>query len=281
MVERGSPASARPGEAGFTLIEAIIAALLGLFVMVMSLSVLQVQGQLQTRVGESVVRQSVLEFAGSVVTDELRPVTRNGLQYAGPDSVVFRRPLLFGQFCAASGSTSYLYLPLDGQPVPVSQIAGIAFKDDVNDTWTAFDASWSLMSITMSTSAAAACYANGADTTRARSDFGALPFALVPGAVFTLYQIRRISIGTSALDSPNLGLFVGGTGETTREMAAGLKTGTTFSYRHRDGRYLTTPSAGDLSAIEAIRFTAVSSATSRPGAPNESWTVDILLGNAS
>jgi hypothetical protein len=268
------------GEGGFTLIEMIIAAVLGLLVVMMSLSVLQVQGRLQARVGESVVRQSVLEFAGSIVSDELHPMTGGALVYAGPDSVVFRRPLFFGEFCAQVGSNSYLYMPLDGLTVPASQIAGIAVPDE-NGDWQHYDIPWTSMSITMSTSSAAPCYANGADTTRAIRDFGVVGTPVTPGTVFSMYQLRKLSIGPALLDPPNLALYVGGTGETTREMAATLATGTRFQYRHRDGRYLTNPSAGDLDEIEAVRFTAASRATARPGAPLESWIVDILLPNAS
>jgi hypothetical protein len=258
----------------------IIAAVLGLFVVMMSLSVLQIQGRLQSRVGESVVRQSVLEFAGSVVADELRPMTLGALVYAGPDSVVFRRPLFFGEFCATVGSTSYLYMPLDGQAVPSAQIAGISVKDE-DDAWVYYDIPWTSMSITMATSAAAPCAANGADTTRAIRDFGSVGVPVIPGTVFSMYQVRRLSIGPALLDPPNLGLFVGGTGETTREMAATLASGTKFEYRHRDGRILTAPNSGDLDDIEAVRFTASSTATARPGAPRQTWTVDILLPNAS
>jgi type II secretory pathway pseudopilin PulG len=274
------PAALPSGVGGFTLIEMVIAAILGLFVTVMALSVLQIQGELQTRVTESVARQTVVDFAAGTVSDELRPVTGAALTYAGPDSVVFRRPLLFGQFCGLVGSNSYLYLPLEGQALPAAQVAGIGIRD-TDGNWQNYDMAWSSMGIALSQTHAAPCAANGADTVRISRDFGMLPVQVQPGLVFSLYTVRRITLGTSLLDPSVRGIFVGGTGDTTREMTSGLAVGTTFQYRHEDGRLLTTPSTAELPFIQAVRFTAVSILTVRPGAPRESWTVEVRLQNAS
>jgi type II secretory pathway pseudopilin PulG len=280
VVTGRASASVRPGVAGFTLVELVIAAILGLFVVVMALSVLQVQGQLQTRISESVGRQNVLDFAASVVTDELRPVTGGGLIYADADSIAFRRPLVIGQFCAVVGSSSYLYFPLDGQTLPTSQVAGIAVRE-ADNSWQYFDLTWAQMAITFTTTGAAACANVGADTAKIRTEFGMVGTQVPVGTIFNLYQVRNISITTSSLDSSMLGLFVGGTGETTREMAGGLLTGSGFTYRHSDGRLLTAPTTAELASIEAVRFTGLSSSSGRPDALSDSWVVEIRLRNAT
>jgi hypothetical protein len=152
---------------------------------------------------------------------------------------------------------------------------------DVDGTWQNYDMAWSAMGITVAQSAAGPCAANGADTVRISRDFGSIPTQVPVGLVFSLYTTRRITLGPSLLEPTMRGIFVGGTGETTREMASGLATGTSFQYRHRDGRLLNTPTSGELPLIRAVRFTAVSSATPRPGAPRESWTIEVRLQNAS
>jgi type II secretory pathway pseudopilin PulG len=280
MVARRPVAPSGAGEGGFTLIEMVIAAILGLFVLMVSLSILQVQSELQTRVSESVARQTVIDFAGSTVSDELRPVTGQGLQYADADSIAFRRPLTFGQFCGLVGSNSYLYMPLDGASVPTAQVGGIGIRDDAG-VWTNYDMLWSQMGITMGPANAAPCFANGADTVKVSRDFGVIATQVPPGLVFSLYQVRNLSIATSQLNSADLGLFVGGTSETTREMVSGLTVGSKFEYRHQDGRILIAPTSAELRNIKAVRFTAVSSATPRPGAHRETWTIEVRLQNAS
>jgi hypothetical protein len=268
------------GVGGFTLVEAIVAALLGLFVMVMSFSVLEVQGQLQTRVSESVGRQSVLDFAAGVVTEELRPVPREGILFARADSVAFRRPLVMGQSCAQVGTTGYMYFVLEGQAMPTTQVGGLASLNGPG-TWTYLDQPWSEIGITMSPAAAAPCANVGVDTTRISGDFGSVAATVTPGQVLSLYQMRSVFLAVSQLDPTQLGLFVAGTGEPTREMATGLTTGTALAYRHRDGRYLTTPTAAELTQIDGIRFTALAKASNRPGAPKQSWTVEIRLPNVA
>lgn len=268
------------GRAGFSLIEALIACTLGSLVGLLVLGTITVQVQLQLRIEESVARQTVSDAAASLVTEEMRQVTRSSLYHADPDSLAFRRPLMMGQFCASAGGISYMYFPLEGVALETAKIAGYATVD-AGGAWQYFDVPWAEMGMTFSTTAAATCAARGADTTKASTSFASVAAVFAPGTTLALYQKRQLWIGASALDPTSRGLFVAGTGETSQEIATGLDWNTRVSYRHRNGTLLVSPSDSDLPSIVGMRFIASATGSGRPGADAQLWTVDLWFPNSA
>lgn len=254
----------RPGTAGFTLVEAVIAVTLSAVIVVLVSSVFLAQNRFYD---DMLRRSGVHDHARSVVelvAGEVRPVTEGGVVLADSLRLVLREPLSVGVVCRVQGSRVSLYLPRAGAGLDTAHVTGYGVRGS-EGTWRFYDGSWGSLYDGSGQSVANDCAQVGFETSdvpvshfvRLRGP-GSVPNPRPsPGGGFLLHRELELRFATSDLDPAHRALFRGTSGTTLVEFATGLGADTHFRYRLRgEDDFEPTVSGGDLDRIDAVRILA-------------------------
>ena len=240
----------------------MVALVLSTLIVALVTSVFLVQNEFYSDAVKRSALQESVRSATLLVSSQLRGVASGGIVEAEPDSVTFRIPLVVGGVCRVDGSETYLLLPLDGEEIDGSEIAGYAVRDDSGD-WSYTAATWASIYQSSGDLPAQRCASAGADTTGAGADFyrldglDATP-ALGPGDLVMLYREMTLKLGTSLLDGSSTALFAGQSGGTLTEFTSGLTAGSAFEYRFGgQTNWRNRVPGGNKNRIAAIRFSAL------------------------
>jgi hypothetical protein len=248
------------GNAGFTLLEALIASVLGAVVIGLVLSVVISQGDYLRNVAGGTERQGTVRAAADILRDELRNVTRRGITVANGTRLVVRVPLTMGVVCVAAGrgrggGDASVYLPVPGGGISSERVSGWGYLN--GGDWTYSIASWNAIQAT-SGNPAAVCAAVGADTGGAGHEFFSLNnlvSAAGAGDIVQLFTLVQYRIGNSLLRPGTRALFRReGTGPQI-EYVTGLSSSSRFQYRRRNQTSFqnSVSGTGNLANIEEIR----------------------------
>ena len=171
--------------------------------------------------------QDNARIATELMATEVRSAMGVGFVTAGARTMTVRSPMVLGVVCNRTGSgTADVHSEGGPTQIDTGEIAGVGARDAATGTWTYANAAWGTIAGSSSTSAAA-CAANGADTVGASAEYYRLTsldalLSPVPseGDVVMLFRETTFEIRTSAMDNTGLGLFraaYGGLGRGIRD----------------------------------------------------------------
>lgn len=277
-------------EAGFTLVEAIIALVISSVIVVLVSQVFLIQNQYYAvQLSRSQAHDNV-RMVTEIVGGELRSLMADGVQVAENKQLVIRSPMLLGVVCATvGGSTQYVHMEGGEENVDTLEVAGFAERDPVGG-WNYYTTTWDYISLPGGTPAAS-CASNGADTTGTSAEFfrlrrlqtflGGQPDL---GTLIMLFREIEYKFDTSTMDSTAVGLYRGNYGETLTEYATGMDTTAQFQYRTGGSSYANSVSGAGLATIDAIRIVAEARKSVAAGGVEDvtyGWSVNIPLRNAN
>ena len=285
--------------AGFTLIEALVATLIGTIVVGMVTSVMVSQSRYYGDASRRAELQTSVRAVVELVREELQSLTLDGIRTAETDQLVFRVPLAIGSVCDGGGrgrgrGAASVYLPAPGSGISSDRVSGWGWRDprpdDTSgnnnlDDWNYRNNPWTSLNVGGGTSKTT-CYNMGADTVGGGSDYYTLSGPLTAfaddGDLLMLYTEVEYLIDDSALRPGTLALFRReGTGSLT-EFAPGLTSDTRFEYReHGDDYFETNPSSWEIDDIIEIRLTVVAERQDQIAGANSEyrWQVRIPIRN--
>ncbi|RMH10946.1 MAG: hypothetical protein D6701_15615, partial [Gemmatimonadetes bacterium] len=148
-------------EAGFTLLEALIALTLSAIIVILVSTVFLVQNDFYATVAErSYAQESVRSFT-QIIASEIRGAARGGMLLAEGDEFAVRVPMAMGGVCDAQALQARVHMP-GLTALDQGETGGYGVRA-ADGTWTFQSGAWS--SIVLSTGAADAgvCAAAGAD----------------------------------------------------------------------------------------------------------------------
>lgn len=267
-------------DAGFTLLEAIVAlALSGLIVLLVTASFVAQNDYYAYIMDRQVVQETARSVVEYVAT-ELRAVTAGGFTVAEEDRLAVRQPVGLGAVCGAQLADSYVHLTLDVTELDTDEVAGYAIRDG-EGSWAYAAASWSSISAG-SGDPAAACADRGADTAGVAEEYRSLRLTDPPpdpGTVVLLFRELELEIYESELMPGTRALFASIAGGGSMELGTGLTEEAGFRYL-LDDSYVTTVSGADLSRIKGVRL-MVEAESAREQPPFAyALTLDVPLTNA-
>lgn len=272
--------SGRRADAGFTLLEAIVALTLsGLIVLLVTASFVAQNDYYAYIMDRQVVQETARSLVEYVAT-ELRAVTADGFTVAEEERLAIRQPIGLGAVCGFQSADSYVHLTLDVAELDTDEVAGYAIRDEAG-SWAYAAASWSSMS-SGSGAAAAACADRGADTAGVADEYRSLRLTDPPpdpGTVVLLFRELELEIGDSELMPGTRALFASVAGGGSMELGTGLTGEAGFRYL-LDGSYLSTVSGADLSGIEGVRLIVEAESAREQPAFAYTLTLDVPLTNA-
>ena len=273
---------------GFTLVETIIALVLSSIVLVLVSTTFLVQNQFYAGQAQMAGAHDNARTATELIANEVRAVKHLGITVAGRRTLAVRSALTVGVVCFAEGSAggSADVLSDGGEAaLDTDEVAGVALLDQSTGDWDYRNAAWATLNGSAASSAGN-CYANGADTTAAYSEFHRLSnlstiYGATPpvGAVLMLFRETRYTIESSALDSTTLALFRKSYAGSPVEFATGIDTTARFRYRV-SGSYLDTVTAGSIASIDAIRIVADARKAAVTGGRSDftfGWSADVAV----
>lgn len=223
-------------QAGFTLVEALVALLISTGVVILASNLFLVQSDFysfllqRSRVQDNA--RAVLEVVGG----EVQGVTLNGLVEAGEREMTIRVPQTMAAVCAESGSDVHVHFSTPGSLEP-SAAEGLGGLDRLNGTWSYGSGNVGGAITDVGPASAAACALAGADTLGATGAFARIvsPSSFTGlvhtvGDVLMVYEEVEFVIDTSTLDPNLLALYRGPAGGTLTEYATGLSADARFQY---------------------------------------------------
>jgi type II secretory pathway pseudopilin PulG len=310
MVERERfPVRARHPAAGFTLIEALIATVLGALVIGLAVSVVVAQGGYFRDVHARASVQESVRSTADLLREELQTVIRGGIITAESDRLVVRAPLAMGIVCGdvkgppgkgkgkgvgmgkgkgkGTLSTAPVYLPLPGGGVDKDRVSWYAIREEGSE-WVYREGTWADL-LGAGGNPAGECQAVGTDVTGAGASFHRMtgfqsPAIPSEGDLIALFTEVEFRFDPSALEPGTGALFrQEGTGDAV-EFATGLTAASRFRYR-RQGQttFQDNVSGAQLDEIVEIRIrTLAESQDPRGGAGplTYDWDLRIPLRNA-
>ena len=272
-------------QAGFTLLEAILALTLSSAIVALVASVFLAQNDFYRLVVQRTRVQDNLRAVTDLIASEIRGVSGGGVTTAESGQFIIRLPLAVGGVCDPEAGGGRVYMPglseIDGDDV-----AGYATQDAAGD-WTFTADPWSNILVSSGASDAGDCAdESGADTLGAAQDFGHLQITGGPtvGAAIMIWQEVEFKIDVSELDPTTLAVFRGATGDELREFATGITPDAKFEYSKGTSTFYSSLVGADLEIIDAIRVTASAIASDSPGTNSgfeHEWIVKIPLRNSN
>lgn len=276
------------GRGGFTLLEALIASVLGAVVIGLVLSVVIAQGEHFRRSAVSPERSGSVRAAADLLHEELQNVTRRGVVLANPFRLVVRVPLSIGVVCEAAGPGSgggpaSVYLPVPGGGITSQRVSGWGYLS--GSDWVYSFASWESLHSPLG-DPEDVCARVGANTAGVGYEFQSLTnltAAAVAGDILQLFTLVEYTLGNSLLRPGSRALFRREGGGQPVEYVTGLTPASRFEYRRRDQTNFETlvTSGTDLANIEEFRVTLEAEAAEPGEAVPESyrWSFRIPLRN--
>ncbi len=276
------------GRAGFTLIEALVAATLASVLVVLVSGVFLVQNQYYALQLKRAIVQDNARSVTAMMASDLRSAMKGSVLVAEPARVVVRTPLALSVICATQGPDVFAYLDGGEATLDTTDVAGFAVRDSVG-AWSYYNATWKTLS-GAGGSPGASCAAQGADTVGASADFVRLKrlgsYHSPPpgiGEVLMFFAETEYGFATSALDSTSRALYRGPYGGTLVEFVTGMDSTAGFAYRTGGTTYVPSVSGPALLNIDAIRVDAEARTHAETGGRSDvtyGWSVSVPLRNA-
>jgi len=272
--------AARPGHgsAGFTLVELLVAALIGTILMGAVYQVLVSNQRVSGVQREQVIAHQTVRAGIDLLAQELREVSASGgdLLVLGGDSVAFRAFRAHGVVCAVSadGAPSLRVMPL-GRPFEDEERLYV-FADD--DPETAADDAWfSSIAQNAGTLGAVTCGTDNRPAQRIMPGLSATQLLRVrPGAIVRSWE--RVRYGLEVRNGESF-LMRQVQGEPAAPLVGPLQPGTglTFEYLDADGN--TTATAAQVARVQ-ITLRTISGAWTEAGQQVvDSLTTSVFLRN--
>jgi hypothetical protein len=283
---------------GFSLVEALIATVLGTLVIALVVSVVVAQGGYFGDVHARANLQETVRSSADLLREELQTVLRGGILTAESDRLVVLVPVAIGVICGevvgppgkgkAKGkgpvTGAPAYLPLPGGGAGTDRVTWYAIRDE-NGDWLFHDSN----PVVTGGNPTGACQAVGADTDGAKGDFRNLSGLQSPalpelGNLVALLSEVGFRFDDSALGPGTIALYRQEAGGAEVEFASGLDADARFQYR-REGQPSfqdQVTSAADRATIVEIRvFASARSLDERrgTGALSYEWDLRIPLRN--
>lgn len=274
---------------GFTLMEAIVAMTLSSVLVILVGTTFLVQNNFHAAQLARTAAQDNARMVTEVVASEIRSVMEGGVRVAANRRLVVRSPVVLGAVCAQMpGNRVAVQFDGGAAAMDTDEMSGVALLDPGSGEWDYEDARWNSVSQSGGT-AAAACFANGADTLgvssqfhifrRFNSLFGSLPPV---GSVVMFYREVEYEFDTSEMDPSTMALFRKVDGEDPVEFVTGLDATAQFLYRTGGTTYETSVSGGSRDDIDAIRIEAQARRSPQAGGVDDvtfGWGVNVFLRN--
>lgn len=272
--------SGRGADAGFTLLEAIVAlSLSGLIVLLVTASFVAQNDYYAYIMDRQVVQETARSVVEYVAT-ELRAVTADGFTAAEEERLAVRQPVGLGAACGSAAGNSYVHLTLDLAELDTDEVTGYAIRDG-EGRWAYTTASWSSMS-SGAGDPAAECADRGADTAGVADEYRSLQLGDPPpdpGTVVLLFRELELEIDESELMPGTRALFARIGGGGSMELGTGLTEEAGFRYL-LDGSYVSTVSGADLSRIKGVRLMMEAESAREQPPFAYALTLDVPLTNA-
>jgi Tfp pilus assembly protein PilW len=229
--------------------------------------------------------QDNVRAATELIAREIRSTAEAGVIVAGRRTLTIRSPMMVVVICNRVGPGGADVMIESASTPDTAEVAGLALRSGTS--WDYQNAPWSTLSLTSST-AAADCYANGADTIGARNDFYRVSnlnsiFSTVPaeGDVVMAFRETTFSIAPSQLDSTTFAIYRTVYGGSPIEFATGIDTTSQFQYRTGGATYADTiPTA--MANIDVVRIVAVARKAAPTGGVDDitfGWSVNVPMRN--
>lgn len=287
-------------ERGFSLVEALIATVLGTLVIALVVSVVVAQGGYFGDVHTRANLQETVRSSADLLREELQTVLRGGILTAESDRLVVLVPVAMGVICGevegppgkgkgtgkgkAAGSAAPAYLPLPGGGADTDRVTWYAIRNEAGD-WLFHESD----PVQTGGNPSAECENVGADTQGAKGDFRNLAGLQNPalpdvGDLVALLSEVGFRFEGSALAPGTVALYRQEAGGPEVEFASGLSSQARFQYR-RQGEALfqdQVASAVDRATIVEIRVVAAAESLDErggAGALSYEWDLRIPLRN--
>ncbi len=229
---------------GFTLVEALIAAVLGAFVIGMVTTVVVNQTRANAQIASRSAAMENTRLVADLMLADFASVTRGGVVQARGDRFTARTLLAMGTVCGGgsgtggkgkdgTGATSETpaYLPFPGGTVDGDRVSGWGRRS--GGEWSYWNRSWD--ELQAAGDARYDCFVHGGDTTGGSGAFrmlGANTFTTTsPGDVIALFSLVDLSFQDSALRPGTFALFRTDPGGGAVELVSGLTAESRFQYR--------------------------------------------------
>lgn len=276
------------GRAGFTLLEALIASVLGAVVIGLVLSVVIAQSDHFRVASVTTERTGSVRAAADLLREELRNVTRRGITVATPNRMVVRVPLSIGVVCVGAGrgragGPASVYLPVPGGGITSQRVSGWGYLN--GSDWVYSIAS--LESILSPTGDPEdVCASAGANTMGAGHEFHSLnnlTAAAGAGDILQLFTLVEYRLGNSLLRPGSRALFRRESGGQLVEYVTGLAATSRFAYRRRNQSSFQNMvvGGGNLANVEELQVTLEAEGVI-PGEPEPEsyrWVFRVPLRN--
>lgn len=243
---------------GFTLVEAVVALTISTVVVLLVASLFLVQNDYYAWMRDRARIQDAARSVVERVADEVRSMPPGAALLADSTRFAFRQPLSFGVVCGSAGNQHAVHLTAGTADLETDEIDGVGVRAP-DGSWSFADASWA--AIHRSGSGAAACEAQGADTSGAWSDFEQMAdlgsmtgVATDVGSIVALYAELELRFQPSTLDPQSWALYRGPFGGPLVEFATGMAPGAHFAYRTGGSTFTTSASGPALADIDGLRI---------------------------
>ncbi|MDT8436581.1 MAG: prepilin-type N-terminal cleavage/methylation domain-containing protein [Gemmatimonadota bacterium] len=247
-------------DAGFTLVEALIALVISGILASALISLLVGQSRFYERTDAQLYAEQTVRGAMDIMSSEIRMGSGTDLLAAEADSVSLRFDIARAIVCASSGSnaaTALMFERNSGVNLAAGGSPGTAWSGPYETAFRYADG-WLPTQSATGSAPKATCAANGAPSTYVDTDYaeltgwlGTFPSAPPAGAVVRFYDRLTYRFAPSTFFTSRTALWRG-----TQELIGPFADGAAFSYVMDDGSVRTSVSGSDLAAVAAVRVTA-------------------------
>lgn len=250
---------AAPGQAGFSLVEALITLVISGVLATALISLLLGQSRFYERTDAQIYAEQSLRGSMDLVSTELRMGSGADLIAAEPDSVALRYDLVRAVVCDSTGSDAVAAFALDRitDANLAAGFSGTAVSDPYQEPFQFADG-WLPTESSTGATPKSTCVAVGAPSglpdddyvvlTGWTSQYGAKPD---PGSVIRVYGRLTYRFAPSTFFATRTALWRG-----SQELIGPLENEASFSYVMEDGSVLSSVSGTDLEDVVAVRLTA-------------------------
>lgn len=246
-------------DAGFSLVEALIALVIGGVLATALVSLLLGQSRFYERTDAQIYAEQSLRGSMDLVSSELRMGSGWDLLAAEPDSVALRYDLIRAVVCDTTGTDAVAAFALDR--ITDANLAGgfrgTAVSGPYEETFDYADG-WTPTESSTGSGPKTACVAVGAPSGLADDDYAILTgwtsqFGVRPnpGSVVRVYGRLTYRFAPSTFFATRTALWRG-----SQELIGPLENEASFSYVMEDGSLESSVSGSDLEEVVAVRVTA-------------------------
>ena len=258
---RAGSAGGTEGAGGFTLVEVLVALVIGGVVATALLTLLLGQSRFYERTDDQMGAEQVAQATYDLMSGELRGAGATDLLAAEPDSLALRFDLLQAVVCAPTGPDRAALYVFDRATGPnlTDSFTGVAASAPYSDVFEYGDG-WNPVPVATGSGPESVCTAAGAPGGGAVGDYleiegwaanlpGGLP---EPGALVRGYGRLSYRLAPSTFFATRWAVWRG-----TQELVGPFEAGAAFSYLMADGTERTSVAAASFHDVVAVRLAAV------------------------